>query len=153
LFVLPRFRGTIFFFLVTAGETQGETDTKGGAGGSSAASATPADPPDVLDREKCLEALAQLRHSKWFKVRLRFLTKSATYCTLSSPFFLHYVFPYLNYIVKINTWTNLNDEAAPETSTMECLQLSERWPVVVLLQMSTFLTTIKSSLHFSLHII
>lgn len=24
---------------------------------------------DVLDREKCLEALASLRHAKWFQVR------------------------------------------------------------------------------------
>jgi len=27
-----------------------------------------ADPPDVLDRQKCLEALALLRHAKWFQV-------------------------------------------------------------------------------------
>ena len=25
---------------------------------------------DVLDRDKCLEALASLRHAKWFQVRL-----------------------------------------------------------------------------------
>lgn len=27
------------------------------------------DPPDVLDRQKCLEALADLRHAKWFQAR------------------------------------------------------------------------------------
>ncbi|KAG9488381.1 hypothetical protein GDO78_007930 [Eleutherodactylus coqui] len=27
------------------------------------------DPPDVLDRQKCLDALAALRHAKWFQVR------------------------------------------------------------------------------------
>lgn len=34
---------------------------------------TPAksDPPDVLDRQKCLEALASLRHAKWFQVRFQ----------------------------------------------------------------------------------
>lgn len=26
------------------------------------------DPPDVLDRQKCLAALASLRHAKWFQV-------------------------------------------------------------------------------------
>lgn len=26
------------------------------------------DPPDVLDRQKCLDALAALRHAKWFQV-------------------------------------------------------------------------------------
>lgn len=26
------------------------------------------DPPDVLDRQKCLTALASLRHAKWFQV-------------------------------------------------------------------------------------
>lgn len=28
------------------------------------------DPPDVLDRQKCLTALASLRHAKWFQVWL-----------------------------------------------------------------------------------
>jgi len=27
------------------------------------------DPPDVLDKNKCLDALAELRHSKWFQAR------------------------------------------------------------------------------------
>lgn len=26
------------------------------------------DPPDVLDKQKCLDALAALRHAKWFQV-------------------------------------------------------------------------------------
>eukprot|EP00106_Octopus_bimaculoides_P004151 XP_014771593.1 PREDICTED: zinc finger RNA-binding protein-like [Octopus bimaculoides] len=30
------------------------------------------DPPDVLDRQKCLDALAALRHAKWFQVRFPF---------------------------------------------------------------------------------
>lgn len=29
------------------------------------------DPEDVLDRERCLETLAALRHAKWFQVRTR----------------------------------------------------------------------------------
>lgn len=28
----------------------------------------PEDPPDVLDKHKCLEALANLRRAKWFQV-------------------------------------------------------------------------------------
>jgi len=31
------------------------------------------DPPDVLDRQKCLNALAALRHAKWFQVRILIL--------------------------------------------------------------------------------
>jgi len=30
---------------------------------------TTKDPPDVLDKNKCLDALAELRHSKWFQAR------------------------------------------------------------------------------------
>ncbi|KAK2157814.1 hypothetical protein LSH36_184g08062 [Paralvinella palmiformis] len=30
---------------------------------------TKPDPPDVLDRQQCLEALAALRHAKWFQAR------------------------------------------------------------------------------------
>ena len=30
--------------------------------------ATQAEDPDVLDRAKCLQALADLRHAKWFQV-------------------------------------------------------------------------------------
>lgn len=26
------------------------------------------DAPDMLDKEKCLDALAELRHAKWFQV-------------------------------------------------------------------------------------
>ena len=80
-------------------------DTKGGAGGS-AASATPADPPDVLDREKCLEALAQLRHSKWFQVRCRVKP-------MSGVFHRRLFFSV--------TYRTSNDEAAPEKTTLECL--------------------------------
>lgn len=29
----------------------------------------PVDPKDVLDKEKALQALAALRHAKWFQVR------------------------------------------------------------------------------------
>lgn len=37
------------------------------------------DPADVLDRQKCLDALAALRHAKWFQVRnIIFLS----YCSL-----------------------------------------------------------------------
>ncbi|KAG8437588.1 hypothetical protein GDO86_008338 [Hymenochirus boettgeri] len=37
------------------------------------------DPPDVLDRQKCLDALAALRHAKWFQVRNIILL---SYCSL-----------------------------------------------------------------------
>jgi len=30
--------------------------------------ASKTDPPDVLDRQKCLDALAEQRRSKWFQV-------------------------------------------------------------------------------------
>lgn len=32
------------------------------------ADASKPDPPDVLNKQKCLEALASLRHAKWFQV-------------------------------------------------------------------------------------
>ena len=38
------------------------------------------DPPDLLDRQKCLNALASLRHAKWFQVG--FLLFSYCYCNL-----------------------------------------------------------------------
>ena len=34
-----------------------------------AATASKIDPPDLLDHDKCLEALAELRHVKWFHSR------------------------------------------------------------------------------------
>ncbi|KAM4594364.1 interleukin enhancer-binding factor 3-like [Fundulus diaphanus] len=34
------------------------------------------DPPDVLDRQKCLTALASLRHAKWFKVKVSNLSSA-----------------------------------------------------------------------------
>ncbi|MCU0337735.1 MAG: hypothetical protein MUF12_07790 [Sediminibacterium sp.] len=40
-----------------------------GAVGASA-SVSKTDPPDVLDRQKCLAALAEQRRTKWFQVRL-----------------------------------------------------------------------------------
>jgi len=39
------------------------------------------DPPDLLDRQKCLEALASLRHAKWFQVGYLFLP--CCYCSLT----------------------------------------------------------------------
>lgn len=33
-----------------------------------AVAASKTDPPDVLDRQKCLDALAEQRRSKWFQV-------------------------------------------------------------------------------------
>jgi len=41
-----------------------------------AVAASNTDPPDVLDRQKCLDALAEQRRSKWFQV-----------CSLSSSLF------------------------------------------------------------------
>lgn len=45
------------------------------------------DPADVLDRQKCLDALAALRHAKWFQVRNIILLSS---CSLMRciPFYL-----------------------------------------------------------------
>ncbi|XP_077556462.1 zinc-finger protein 72D [Haemaphysalis longicornis] len=37
--------------------------------GEAATNASVKDPPDVLDRQKCLDALAALRHAKWFQAR------------------------------------------------------------------------------------
>ncbi|XP_041640538.1 interleukin enhancer-binding factor 3-like isoform X2 [Cheilinus undulatus] len=34
------------------------------------------DPPDVLDRQKCLTALASLRHAKWFQAKVNNLTSA-----------------------------------------------------------------------------
>ncbi|XP_040002309.1 interleukin enhancer-binding factor 3-like isoform X2 [Xiphias gladius] len=34
------------------------------------------DPPDVLDRQKCLTALASLRHAKWFQAKVKDLTSA-----------------------------------------------------------------------------
>lgn len=42
------------------------------------------DPPDVLDRQKCLTALASLRHAKWFQVWILSLFVSKTEVVLSS---------------------------------------------------------------------
>lgn len=41
------------------------------------------DPPDVLDRQKCLTALASLRHAKWFQVWILSLFVSKTEVVLS----------------------------------------------------------------------
>ncbi|XP_056135722.1 interleukin enhancer-binding factor 3a isoform X2 [Lampris incognitus] len=49
----------------TKGETNEQEETR-----------TVNDPPDVLDRQKCLTALASLRHAKWFQAKLNDL-KSA----------------------------------------------------------------------------
>lgn len=38
------------------------------------------DAPDVLDKEKCLDALAELRHAKWFQV-----------CTCALDFFIYFL--------------------------------------------------------------
>lgn len=44
-----------------------------------ATTVTVKDPPDVLDRQKCLDALAALRHAKWFQVRYYFYTTLQPY--------------------------------------------------------------------------
>lgn len=41
------------------------------------------DPPDVLDRQKCLTALASLRHAKWFQVWILSLFVTKTEVVLS----------------------------------------------------------------------
>jgi hypothetical protein len=35
-------------------------------------SSPPKDPPDVLSKQKCLDALAALRHAKWFQVGITY---------------------------------------------------------------------------------
>lgn len=40
------------------------------------------DPADVLDRQKCLDALAALRHAKWFQVRNIILLSSCSLMTM-----------------------------------------------------------------------
>lgn len=47
------------------------------------------DPADVLDRQKCLDALAALRHAKWFQVRNIILLSS---CSLMRCIILLYSF-------------------------------------------------------------
>ena len=47
------------------------------------------DPPDVLDRQKCLDALAALRHAKWFQVRLSFNLLSISLITLQATVLCH----------------------------------------------------------------
>ncbi|KAM9314478.1 interleukin enhancer-binding factor 3a isoform 2-T2 [Pholidichthys leucotaenia] len=37
---------------------------------------TDSDPPDVLDRQKCLTALASLRHAKWFQAKVKDLSSA-----------------------------------------------------------------------------
>lgn len=48
------------------------------------------DPPDVLDRPKCLAALAALRHAKWFQVRIYLWFTFQPYV-----FFFLYIFLYV----------------------------------------------------------
>jgi len=38
------------------------------AGTEDAGGTATADPADLLDREKCIQLLAELRHAKWFQV-------------------------------------------------------------------------------------
>lgn len=58
------------------------------------------DPADVLDRQKCLDALAALRHAKWFQVRNIILL---SYCSLMrciTSLFIHlFVFTHLVFIL------------------------------------------------------
>lgn len=42
------------------------------------------DPPDVLDRQKCLDALAALRHAKWFQVGVDVVGLVLYFCNLSN---------------------------------------------------------------------
>lgn len=46
------------------------------------------DPPDLLDRQKCLNALASLRHAKWFQVGsllLSYCYRSLVQVSLGTP--------------------------------------------------------------------
>ena len=43
---------------------------------------------DVLDRDKCLEALASLRHAKWFQVRLLLHVVQSKLCRTRDVFSL-----------------------------------------------------------------
>ncbi len=62
------------------------------------------DPADVLDRQKCLDALAALRHAKWFQVWNIILLSSRSLMRYI-PFFVHLsclVFLFLNF--KPQSW-------------------------------------------------
>lgn len=54
------------------------------------------DPADVLDRQKCLDALAALRHAKWFQVRNIILL---SYCSLMRCIYI--VFPFYPFGLRI----------------------------------------------------
>lgn len=43
-----------------------------------------AEDPEVMDRQKCLDALASLRHAKWFQVRTSLLCVVRGHVTFSS---------------------------------------------------------------------
>lgn len=53
------------------------------------------DPPDVLDRQKCLTALASLRHAKWFQVWILSLFVSKTEVVLRLVFMLFVLLSFL----------------------------------------------------------
>jgi len=58
------------FITLTSPVMRDENITEGDPASSAvAAAASKPDPPDVLDRQKCLDALAALRHAKWFQAR------------------------------------------------------------------------------------
>lgn len=48
------------------------------------------EPSDLLTRQKCLEALASLRHAKWFQVRLFVLTYRSLLKSFLFSFFLFF---------------------------------------------------------------
>ncbi|XP_078022479.1 interleukin enhancer-binding factor 3-like isoform X2 [Epinephelus lanceolatus] len=56
------------------GEEKGEGE--GEEKGEGEETRTVNDPPDVLDRQKCLTALASLRHAKWFQAKVNNLTSA-----------------------------------------------------------------------------
>ncbi|XP_052101013.1 zinc finger RNA-binding protein-like [Mytilus californianus] len=69
-------------------------------GETSATPVTTKDPPDVLDRQKCLDALAALRHAKWFQARANGLQSCVVVIRILRDL-----------CQRVPTWTPLNEWA------------------------------------------
>ncbi|KAK3579917.1 hypothetical protein CHS0354_012458 [Potamilus streckersoni] len=78
-------------------------------GGEGEATSSVKDPPDVLDRQKCLDALAALRHAKWFQARATGLQSCVVIIRILRDL-----------CQRVPTWTPLN-EWAMELLVEKCL--------------------------------
>ncbi|XP_033750021.1 zinc finger RNA-binding protein-like isoform X2 [Pecten maximus] len=68
--------------------------------GETSATVSVKDPPDVLDRQKCLDALAALRHAKWFQARANGLQSCVVVIRILRDL-----------CQRVPTWTPLNEWA------------------------------------------